>query len=82
MTSELSIQQKTSAVPLPRLPVDYFNFPDFRSVAAGLGCPASPAHSMVRCLREAELGELLNVSQTLQSRYVQLFLPQRKQIST
>ena len=54
------------------------NFPHFRSVAAGLGCPASPAHSMVRCLREAELGELLNVSQTLQSRYVQLFLPPKE----
>ena len=40
-----------------------------RAVAAGLGCPTSPAHSMVRCLREASLPRLLNVSQAVQSRY-------------
>jgi neuroligin len=39
-----------------------------RSLAAGLNCPTSPPHNTVRCLREASLESLLNMSKSIHSR--------------
>ena len=45
-----------------------------RLLAEGLKCPASPAHSMVRCLREVSLTNLLSVTKSLQPRSVKVSL--------
>ena len=45
-----------------------------RLLAEGLKCPTSPAHSMVRCLREVSLTNLLSVTKSLQPRSVKVSL--------